>query len=61
MNLDDNTRELIIAIITVIVGGSFLTYKLTKKSSKNSGNKINQNNNKIGKGDIVAGNKKIVK
>ncbi|MCD6011139.1 MAG: hypothetical protein K0Q79_1001 [Flavipsychrobacter sp.] len=47
--------QIILAVVGVIGGTSFLTYKVTK----NSHNKktINQNRNVVNGGDIVGGNK----
>jgi uncharacterized protein YneF (UPF0154 family) len=55
MNLDDNTVKIILAVIALIAGGSFIAYKVSKKHSDNK--TINQNDNKVDNGDIVGGDK----
>jgi hypothetical protein len=63
MNLDDNTTKIIIAIITVItviMGGAFISIRKTRKNkSKNSISNINisGNNSKVVGGDDNSKNK----
>ena len=61
MDFSDNTTQIILAVIAILGGGSFLAYKVSKKNSNSNNNNktINQNKNKVTGGDIVGGNKTI--
>jgi LPXTG-motif cell wall-anchored protein len=50
-----NIIAAIIALAALIAGGAFISFKIRKKNSNNK--IVNQNNNAVSKGDIVAGDK----
>lgn len=58
MNIDNNTTQIIIAIIGIVaVGGTIVAVKIRK--SKRNNNTVTQNNNTVTNGDIVGGDKII--
>ena len=56
MNINENSTKIILGIIGLIVAIVGVTWFSVKKNSHNK-TTINQNNNSVSNGDIVAGNK----
>lgn len=61
MVIDDNALKLagiLAGVLGVLLTGAFIAIRISKKNtSVSKGNTITQSNNKVGKGDIVGGNK----
>jgi hypothetical protein len=57
MDFSDNTTQIILAVVALFAGGSFIAYRVSKKNSNNNNKTINQNRNNVIGGDIVGGNK----
>ena len=55
MELNEYLVEIIIALVTIFFGGAFISYKISKS------NRVNQKNIKVGKGDVVGGDKTVTK